>query len=408
VAGTAALLGATLGVAHCSDVTEVVVVVDSDLAPAKDVDRVEVRVESEGRAAPVRQALAPLAFPLTLGVSAADSTGAPLEVVAIAYLGQAVVTRTTVTAVMRPGESSLLHVSLCRGCGAAGCTIGLAEGLAPWNGQPPAQNRCADPGYVDGGGAGEGGPGGPGEAGACPDDMTTVTVTGRSFCVDRTEVSQRAYGAFVAAKGTDMDGQGELCSFNTSYARAANTDPLGCNTRLDPEGTPDLPVVCIDWCDAFAFCKWKGKRLCGSIGGGPTPFTGIYENGIDQWMAACTARGPFFYGPDYDPSRCNGGRIDDAGRTWDVGSQPRCSGGPDGSIRDMIGNVGEFEDSCATADAAVPYLDFCVFRGGAAGNEGTGAEKFLRCGSPPDSGQVLLLRRYGGTDFVGFRCCADL
>ena len=28
------------------------------------------------------------------------------------------------------------------------------------------------------------------------------------------------------------------------------------------------PQVCVDWCDAYAYCKAVGKRLCGRIGTG--------------------------------------------------------------------------------------------------------------------------------------------
>ena len=67
-----------------------------------------------------------------------------------------------------------------------------------------------------------------------------VTLSG--YCIDKTEVTVKAYRACVAAKG---------CS-----ATDLKVD-LHCNR----EDRPDHPINCVDWNQATAYCKWADKRL---------------------------------------------------------------------------------------------------------------------------------------------------
>ena len=58
------------------------------------------------------------------------------------------------------------------------------------------------------------------------------------YYIDRTEVTQEAFKDCVDTGVCNMP---------------------DCN--WDPSGTPDHPVVCIDWYDAKTYCEWAGKRL---------------------------------------------------------------------------------------------------------------------------------------------------
>jgi hypothetical protein len=149
----------------------------------------------------------------------------------------------------------------------------------------------------------------------------------------------------------------------------------------------------VDWCDAFAFCKAVGKRLCGRIGGGPFSTHALADDTQSQWGNAC-ASGPaknlYPYGPVYDGNACNGVSFLLV-TTSMVGTIATCQSSVQGyaGVFDLSGNVAEFEDSCEA--------ESCRIRGGAffKGKDG------LVC-SPSSSGLIQHTAFVG----VGFRCCA--
>jgi len=124
-----------------------------------------------------------------------------------------------------------------------------------------------------------------------------------AFYIDETEVTNRAYMAFCAARGK----------------------PLPENFRSD---RPDLPVTNITYLDAQEFAEWAGKRI-------PAP---------EEWEKA--ARGidgrSYPWGEEHDPTRAI---VADnmelkPKEPVDVGSYPQ-SAGPNGALH-LAGNVWEF------------------------------------------------------------------
>lgn len=90
--------------------------------------------------------------------------------------------------------------------------------------------------------------GSPPEDGGLPDESPQRKIYLDSFFMDRYEVTNEAYAAFVVA---------------TKHRIPENNKPAW--TLWSPQGPMEgidrHPVVNVSWTDAEAFCRWAGKRL---------------------------------------------------------------------------------------------------------------------------------------------------
>lgn len=220
--------------------------------------------------------------------------------------------------------------------------------------------------------------------GVCVGGGTLVWVPGPgggTFGIDSTEVTRDQYQAWLAT-APSTGGQSTTCSANTDFTPTCEWPP----------GTKGgHPVVCVDWCDAYAYCAAVGKRLCGKIGGGAVPLADNKDPAQSQWYAACSSGGTndYPYGDTYNATHCHGG---DTGTTVPVASLPKCQSSTAGyaGVYDLSGNVGEWIDSCSFG---------CTILGGAYGN--FAPETFLRCDGAGSSHPTTASSKRG------FRCCSD-
>jgi formylglycine-generating enzyme required for sulfatase activity len=211
-----------------------------------------------------------------------------------------------------------------------------------------------------------------------------------AFLIDKHEVTNADYDAFLVAKKGAVDGQHMYCGFNTDFSRATTC----------PHSTGDaVPVNCIDWCDAWAYCKWAGKKLCGSIvpdAGDAVPSAQFASPGQSRWSLACggPSQSTYPYGNDASTTACVVAESD-ASAPRPVASATGCVGAVPG-LFDMAGNVREWEDSCDLAGA--DHQNSCHARGGGFDSPAVSA----RCGN------VDVYPRDHTASNVGFRCCANL
>jgi formylglycine-generating enzyme required for sulfatase activity len=170
----------------------------------------------------------------------------------------------------------------------------------------------------------------------------------------------------------------------------------------------DLPMVCVDACDARAYCRWIGKRSCGELGEDGElditqgPGAGRHSDpDLSEWYRACSNAGAtaFPYGDTYEAGTCVDASYS-PNVTQDVGAQTGCEGGFPG-LFDMSGNVSEWANEC-TRYGIHPATDNCLARGGPyyyGGGGDDGAD--LRCDVFSDKLSI------NQTDNVGIRCCGD-
>lgn len=277
---------------------------------------------------------------------------------------------------------------------AASCALN-AGGIEylPADGGPGSGDGSAGDGTTAGdGGSGDGG-NADGSSGPCAADQVFVDA---GFCIDKTEVTNERYIAFLIATGSDGGGTG-ACAGTTVFEGPG------------PESFahPQFPIRGVDWCAAKEYCEWAGKRLCGTIeDGGELPYDNFAfkDAAASEWFYACTANGGTTYpyggvndGGGFDGGACNGMDLGEGGPV-DVGSLPNCIGGYPG-IHDMSGNVWEWENSCADDTSKNAS---CLIRGGSFQD---GNEFNLRCdnsGTLPSG-----VNRNQALGNVGIRCCSN-
>ncbi|MBI5235028.1 MAG: SUMF1/EgtB/PvdO family nonheme iron enzyme [Deltaproteobacteria bacterium] len=178
-------------------------------------------------------------------------------------------------------------------------------------------------------------------------EMTPVRIGNETLHIDRFEVTNAAYDAFLKSSGHLPPPAWESAAL---------------------KGKENAPVVNVSWYDAIAYCRWVGKRL-------PTE---------EEWRSAAigNAKHKYPWGDDFDKTKAN---TVEAGYRMavPVGSFPAQNG-----LHDMIGNVSEWT---MTGD------EIKVKKGGSFMSDAKGSATSSEQKSRPEA-------RDGET---GFRCARD-
>jgi formylglycine-generating enzyme required for sulfatase activity len=222
-----------------------------------------------------------------------------------------------------------------------------------------------------------------GPLGKCAPDQVDIDA---GFCIDKTEVTNAAYVAFLEATGGD-----------------AGSIPGCSGVTIDPNNSYEIltalehPVRGVTWCGARAYCEWAGKRLCGTITDGgelnESDNVSYKDAAASEWFFACSQNGaqPYPYGNTYDGGACNDVDFKEGG-VVDVASSG-CVGGYPG-LNDMVGNVWEWQNACSDDTSSGAN---CLVQGGSY----TTPMAQARCDQSYPQG------RTSSNGDLGIRCCSN-
>ena len=216
-----------------------------------------------------------------------------------------------------------------------------------------------------------------------------VEVPKGKFFIDAHEVTNAQYTTFLLALngGVAASDERSECSWTTTHERVT--------TSCKPAAIGEAPATCVDWCDANAFCRHYGKRLCGKFGGGSADLASLTSAAHSQWMLACGGvnGAPYPYA-DGGVGTCTT-QSSDMGLV-PVGSKPGCVGNVEG-LFDMSGNALEWEDANGAPTDGGAAAQQAFARGGSFRNPI--ASCMCSYVSPPYARKQIF-------DNIGFRCCS--
>jgi formylglycine-generating enzyme required for sulfatase activity len=209
------------------------------------------------------------------------------------------------------------------------------------------------------------------------------TVYLEAFWIDRLEVNNGQFAAFLNASGNQLEQE-------TAWLSLAHSQIIQQGGEFYPtQGYGEHPVTFVSWYGAAAYCQWAGRRL-------PTDA---------EWEKAARGSLGFSYPWGEDEPNCQAGNYGRcAGATMPGGSYP-IDTSPYGA-QDMFGNVSEWVDGWEGVEhwdtAVQPAVEALsdrmrVVRGSGWPAEGFGGLTFYRSAlHPGQSG-----------DSLGFRCAED-
>lgn len=226
-------------------------------------------------------------------------------------------------------------------------------------------------------------------------------VTLPDYCIDRTEVTVKAYHACAAARGCPA------ASHTVSWGPYSADDVKRFSALCNRDDRPDHPINCVSWDQAVAYCRWAGKRLPSeaewehaALGNDGRSYPWGSTASDARHQNACGTECVAMAGRDLQRSWRAAYDGDDGWvATAPVGSFPQGKS-PFGAV-DMAGNVWEWtvDWSPASAVAPRPMPDPPrVQRGGGWSDDGVADTRsaFRLRFEPPDRSAD-----------VGFRCARD-